>query len=366
MRPSSQEMKRRKEGYGSKIKDRLKDIQRDLRREERKREAARKKQMEEEREDQLDLELEEEEEELRRISEKKRRKANQMAEKQELIKEEPFSSRKSSSISSKSPSVSSPSSPMRLSNSIDKKKLSDSKDNLFKKEDSPKKERRGTVEKREEFIQKPVEVEKKSNEPAIVELESSDSESEGINSGKEDLESNLESSSTVEERMERTESDSSDDEIVKQSATEETEHYPIVRSLYKYTARTERELSFQLGDEIMYLKEDYGGWWRGQNMRSKECGWFPSNYVQDTGTTVEMAKIKKEAEESGDGEEVEEESIYSSPKMVINITKKVSSGIARLQQKLAKSKTKNALFTKLGLRGSLDPGNISSEEEDED
>jgi len=110
----------------------------------------------------------------------------------------------------------------------------------------------------------------------------------------------------------------------------ETEEYPIMKASYQYKAKAEHELSFDVGDSIVWFKEEHEGWYRGTNQKSQFSGWFPSNYVKNTGDIVVLPKIE-DIDQNISYEEDQQDQINN-----INIdTSKRSSRIRELQKKLA-------------------------------
>jgi hypothetical protein len=51
------------------------------------------------------------------------------------------------------------------------------------------------------------------------------------------------------------------------------------KAAYAFTARSEAEISFDVGDVIVILEEDPSGWGKGRTKEYKE-GYFPLAYVQ--------------------------------------------------------------------------------------
>ncbi|PRP89025.1 neurofilament heavy polypeptide [Planoprotostelium fungivorum] len=376
-----------KEKYGSSIKQRVNSMQRDLAKEERKRkdaELARRRSEERQMQEDQDL-LAIEEEELRALSEKKRTR-------RELKKGVQFS------LSEKAETRLNDS-PKRLSRETESPLLRQSKGT----EDSPKitgKFTESPARKERKIEDSPI-IQKKFAEDStksIVALESPESSPESSpsttrhiassHSQIEDDEPATVQSVVVEESRPREakevesqilvpsihlkqfvelEGHTTDEEDDKSSEEEEKpqemESYKILKAMYTYKARNDQELSFALNDEIAHLNEEYGGWWRGQNLNTLECGWFPSNYIQDTGKTRDLPKVSKQYEPQELEQQEEEE---KNTTVIRKATKKVSSSIRALQQKLAKSKTKNALFTKLGLTDSMDETQMQDDDDDDD
>ena len=51
------------------------------------------------------------------------------------------------------------------------------------------------------------------------------------------------------------------------------------KAAYAFTARSEAEISFGVGDVILILEEDSSGWGKGRTKEYRE-GYFPLAYVQ--------------------------------------------------------------------------------------
>lgn len=59
---------------------------------------------------------------------------------------------------------------------------------------------------------------------------------------------------------------------------------------YKYLATREDELGLEKGDEVIVMEKEADGWWRGRN--GARIGWFPFNYVEEVGESVEDQREK--------------------------------------------------------------------------
>lgn len=59
---------------------------------------------------------------------------------------------------------------------------------------------------------------------------------------------------------------------------------------YKYLATREDELGLEKGDEVIVMEKEADGWWRGRN--GARIGWFPFNYVEEVGGSVEEQREK--------------------------------------------------------------------------
>jgi len=127
-------------------------------------------------------------------------------------------------------------------------------------------------------------------------------------------------------------------EVSEPSTMEELEDYPLYKATYDYNATADHELSMNKGDIILYYNEEHEKWYRGQNKRTMFSGWFPSNYVENTGEVERLPRIINS--EEADNEEEEEQSRH----MSVDMSKR-SSRIKALQRELAKAKTQDEVFT---------------------
>jgi hypothetical protein len=50
-------------------------------------------------------------------------------------------------------------------------------------------------------------------------------------------------------------------------------------ALYDYDARTDEDLSFKKGEQLIILNDQQGDWWFAQSKTTKQKGYIPSNYV---------------------------------------------------------------------------------------
>lgn len=68
-------------------------------------------------------------------------------------------------------------------------------------------------------------------------------------------------------------------------------------ALYDYDARTTDDLSFKVNDQLVITNNADGDWWQAMNLKTRETGYIPSNYVtlQDSLDTMEwfQGRIKR-------------------------------------------------------------------------
>lgn len=53
-------------------------------------------------------------------------------------------------------------------------------------------------------------------------------------------------------------------------------------AMYDFVPQEDGELMMKKGDELAIEQEIDQFWWRGKNMRTKECGLFPANYIKNS------------------------------------------------------------------------------------
>jgi hypothetical protein len=54
-----------------------------------------------------------------------------------------------------------------------------------------------------------------------------------------------------------------------------------VVSLYDFESKSEVELGFEAGEELIVLRQDVGGgWWEGKRPGEQRKGLFPASYVK--------------------------------------------------------------------------------------
>jgi len=133
-------------------------------------------------------------------------------------------------------------------------------------------------------------------------------------------------------------SDEKIDAILNEGSTNEESdevECKIYEAVFAIKGRSDRELDMKVGDEVAVFDEADGGWWRGQNLTTKYLGWFPNNYVKDTGRTIFMPAVEKSdvPEEGLEGlEQVEDDEDGQQRK--ISLSKVVSPTISEIQKKL--------------------------------
>jgi len=66
---------------------------------------------------------------------------------------------------------------------------------------------------------------------------------------------------------------------------------PVVVAIYDFVSRTSLELSISIGDQITMISRAVE-WSKGINQRTNEIGYFPSNYVEETGKTITISQEK--------------------------------------------------------------------------
>jgi len=89
-----------------------------------------------------------------------------------------------------------------------------------------------------------------------------------------------------EDEPEETNDDSSEDEF-------EVVECSIVKAKYPFKARSDRELTISVDDEVAVFEKEESGWWRGKNLLTEEFGWFPSNYIENTDKIVGLPGFRK-------------------------------------------------------------------------
>ena len=58
-----------------------------------------------------------------------------------------------------------------------------------------------------------------------------------------------------------------------------TSNAKVFVALYDYDARTDEDLSFKKGEQLMIVNDTQGDWWYAKSKSTKLEGYIPSNYV---------------------------------------------------------------------------------------
>jgi len=103
---------------------------------------------------------------------------------------------------------------------------------------------------------------------------------------------------------------------------------PVVKAIYEYKEKSERNLYINVGDEIAVVQKA-DKWYRGRNLSTNHFGWFPSNYVTETGKTFSTIIIPETEEQT---QEQTQDSECS--KEVKLDTTKIQPKIAQLREEL--------------------------------
>ncbi|PRP76890.1 hypothetical protein PROFUN_14685, partial [Planoprotostelium fungivorum] len=89
----------------------------------------------------------------------------------------------------------------------------------------------------------------------------------------------------------------------------------------------------------VWYKEEHEGWYRGMNQKTLFSGWFPSNYVKPTGTTIRLPKIIDDDEIETHVEDDEDEA----KRMSVDTSRR-SSRIKELQKRLRENSQSSSVF----------------------
>uniref|UniRef100_A0AAX7TKH0 Osteoclast-stimulating factor 1 n=1 Tax=Astatotilapia calliptera TaxID=8154 RepID=A0AAX7TKH0_ASTCA len=70
--------------------------------------------------------------------------------------------------------------------------------------------------------------------------------------------------------------------VIMDDMSENSGQQLLVKARFNFQQTNEDELTFAKGDFISVTRQEEGGWWEG--MLNGKTGWFPSNYVRESGT----------------------------------------------------------------------------------
>ena len=60
--------------------------------------------------------------------------------------------------------------------------------------------------------------------------------------------------------------------------------------MYDYKAQRSDELDLRKGEEILVLVKENDNWWMGEQVRTKQEGYFPASYVQEKNAFENLQK----------------------------------------------------------------------------